>query len=178
MAIMKIITVPDNRLRQKSDKVDVLNDQTKKLISDMLETLNTAQEPEGAGLAAPQVGVTKRIILAKRFIPSQENPEEVVVKDYVLVNPKLIKISKETISGWEACLSIPDVYGQVERPKKIKVSAQDENGLSYVINTSGFFARVILHEMDHLDGILFTDKVTGQTITEKEFDNLHTQMET
>jgi peptide deformylase len=99
----------------------------------------------------------------------------VITKDYVLVNPKLISASEDMDIHYEGCLSIPDTYGQVKRHKKIKVSALDENGNEIKINTSGFFARVIQHEMDHLDGILFTSKMIGKVLTEQELDNLNSK---
>lgn len=172
MAIKPILTVPNTKLNTKCEQITEINDEIKQLGKDLLETLLSQKDPEGAGLAAPQIGVLKRICAVRRFIYDKENYETSSSKEYLLINPEIVKTSTEKEIYWEACLSIPNTYAQVERPKKIKVEALDIEGNKIRINTSGFFARVIQHEMDHLDGILITDKNIGKTITEEEFDKL------
>ncbi len=169
MAIQKIITTPNDLLKASCEKVK-FNEETKQVIEDMMDTLLDAKNPEGAGLAAPQIGILKRIIIARDFFVSPENQKEVLSKEYVLVNPKIISKSKETEIDFEGCLSIPDTYGKVERSKKIKVKALDENGETLRMTANGFLARVIQHEVDHLDGVLFTDKMIGDPISEEDLD--------
>lgn len=169
MAIQKIVTTPNEILKSPCEKVK-FDEQTKTLIQDMMDTLLDAKNPEGAGLAAPQIGVLKRVIIAREFFLSPENQEEVISKEHVFVNPKIISKSKETDVDFEGCLSIPDTYGRVERSKKIKVKALDENGMPIRVSASGFLARVIQHEVDHLDGILFTDIMVGEPVTEAQLD--------
>ncbi len=175
MAVVPIIKIPDEVLTQQCAKVKAVDDETKQLIQNLLDTLSAAKNPEGAGLAAPQIGSLKRVCVVRKFLPNPDGSETVITKDYVLVNPKLISASEDMDIHYEGCLSIPDTYGQVKRHKKIKVSALDENGNEIKINTSGFFARVIQHEMDHLDGILFTSKMIGKVLTEQELDNLNSK---
>lgn len=173
MSVTPILTVPNEILNKKAEKVLKFDAETKKIIQDMLDTLIAAKNPEGAGLAAPQIGILKRIIIARRFYADPQNPNNTITKEYIFVNPKIISNSVEQELGYEACLSIPDTYGKVQRYKKVKIKAQNENGEEIRINATGFFARVIQHEIDHLEGILFTSKVIGETITEKELDKLY-----
>jgi len=93
----------------------------------------------------------------------------------VLINPKIVSTSKETEIDYEGCLSVPDVYGKVERYKKIKVDATDISGDRIKIKAQDFFARTIQHEIDHLDGVLFTDRVIGGVISEQEMDVVFSQ---
>ena len=169
MPVKPIITIPNPILETPAERVGEIDDVTKNVIRDLLDTVLAAKNPEGAGLAAPQIGVSKRVCVVRRFI---ETSDKIVTKEYVLVNPKIISASKETDIHYEGCLSVPDVYGQVERAKKIKVKALDENNQPIRISTSGFFARVIQHEVDHLDGVLFTTKLIGDPITQFQFDQL------
>src|SRR3990167_6763556 len=172
MAVVPIIKIPDEILNQKSEKVGKLDEATKNLIKNLLDTLQAAQNPEGSGLAAPQIGILKRVCIARKFLPNPNNPNKPLIQDVVLINPKIISSSKDVELGWEGCLSIPDEYGKVQRTKKVKIKALNEEGEEVRINASGFFARVIQHEIDHLEGILFTSKLVGNTITEKELDKI------
>ncbi len=172
MSIVKIIKVPDVRLTEKCKKVAVHEAQTQQTITDLIETLENAKNPEGAGLAAPQIGVMRRICIVRRFIPDPTNPDNTLKENYVLVNPEIIQASAETDVRYEGCLSIPDTYGPVERSKRIKIRALNRGGEEIKMNASGFFARVIQHEVDHLNGVLFTTKLAGKTLTEKELDEL------
>ena len=124
----------------------------------------------GAGLAAPQLGVLKRVCIARRFADSDNDTDDVTLEDRVLINPILLKSSQEKVLGWEGCLSIPNSYVQVERAEKIKIEAYDVEGKKFNLNAAGFFARVIQHEMDHLEGklILDTDRAAGPVLTEED----------
>ena len=176
MAVVPILTTPNDILHKPAEKIREFDAETKKLITDLLDTLRDAKDPEGAGLAAPQIGVLKRALIARRFYRDPDNPEIELSKEYVFVNPKIISSSEELVSGMEACLSIPDTYGLVERPKKIKVKALDEHGEVVRKTLTGFMARIVQHEIDHLDGILFTDKlVDGKTYTEQELDAMYSE---
>ncbi len=171
MAIRKIVIVPDEILRQKTEKVTVFDQSLQDLAQDLIDTVRNAQEPEGAGLSANQIGVSKSVCVVRKFredVDGQPSTEEAEI--IVMVNPKIIKASKETEADWEGCLSIPDKYGRVRRPKKIKVKYQDTTGRQRTINMSNFFARVVQHEIDHLNGILFTDKVQGRLVNDDYFN--------
>ena len=145
MAIREIRKKGDEVLRKKSKPVKEINDRTNQLIDDMLETMYNA---EGVGLAAPQVGILRRICV----IDVGEGP-------IVLINPEKIEESAEQIQAAEGCLSIPGIYGEVKRPERVVVKALDREGKSFTVEGTGMLARALCHEMDHLDGILFEDKV-------------------
>ncbi|MBR1983495.1 MAG: peptide deformylase [Clostridia bacterium] len=146
MAIRNIIQNGDPTLRKKSFEVTDFGEKTHQLLDDMKDTLILA---DGAGLAAPQVGVLRRI-----FIVSAEG------KYYECINPKIVKTSGEQI-GEEGCLSVRGKFGTVKRPMKVTVKAQDRFGKPFTVNASGFLARAFCHENDHLDGILYIDKATN-----------------
>ena len=166
MAVLPILKVPDERLLRVSTKVTDFGDETQKNVKDLVDTLDKAKNPEGAGVAAPQVGISKRIIVVRNFL-SDDTYEQ-----FVLANPKIISRSKETVTYWEGCLSVPNSWGQVPRYKKIKLRAQNQFGEEIRLTASNYFASVIQHEIDHLDGILFTAKVVGPTLTEEELDRV------
>jgi len=138
----------------------------------LLDTVRVAKDPEGAGLSATQIGISKRMCVVRNFFEDPLNPDEVSSDDIVLINPKIIQYSEEKNVDWEGCLSVPDAYGLVERAEKIKITAKDIDGNIIKIKAEGFFARTIQHEVDHLDGILFTSKIEGKTLTQKEFDKI------
>ncbi len=156
MTVRRVVTVfdPDNAvLRQKARRIKRFGPELKALAEDMVETM---RQSYGVGLAAPQIGLPIRIFVAE--IPEEEgNPQS--GKTYVLVNPKIVKSSREQVLGEEGCLSIPGIYGDVWRAEEIVVRAQDVNGKEIRLKVQGFLARVFQHEMDHLDGILFIDRV-------------------
>lgn len=145
MAIRNIIQNGDPTLRRKSFEVTDFGEKTHQLLDDMKDTLIKAN---GAGLAAPQVGVLRRI-----FLVSAEG------KYYECINPQIISQSGEQI-GEEGCLSVRGKYGTVKRPMKVTVTAQDRYGKQFIVKASGFLARAFCHENDHLDGILYIDKAT------------------
>ena len=172
MAIKPILQAPNIKLNTLCKEVEEVNDEIRQLIQDLKDTLESSIQP-GAGIAAPQIGVLKRVCLVKKFFRDSKTGEE-NEKIHVLINPIITKTSKETNAWWEGCLSIKDVWGQVRRPEKIKLEYLDEDGKKTKKNTSGYFARLIQHEIDHLNGILFTSKVEGETHTEKELDKILT----
>jgi peptide deformylase len=144
MAIRIIKTDEDEVLRKVSKKVNKINDRVILLLDDMIETLHKAN---GIGLAAPQVGILKRIFIT--FVDEE-------IKEFI--NPVILKEKGEQ-EEVEGCLSVPNVFGIVNRPNFVKVEAQDRNGEFFTLEAEGLLARVISHENDHLDGILFNDKV-------------------
>ena len=143
MAIRTIRTYGDELLRKKSRMVDEINQRTLLLIKDMKETMYNSK---GLGLAAPQVGILKRIIV----IDVGNGP-------IALINPEIVELEGSNISN-EGCLSIPGVQKSVERPEKITVKALSEKGEEIVMPGEGLLARALCHEIDHLDGVLFIDK--------------------
>lgn len=164
MSILPIVTIPNKILRTKCEKVRNFDKETAKIIKDLEETL-WEMRVKGVGLAAPQLGLNKRIFAAHRNLKKEQEPIP-----YIFVNPEITKFSTTEEIGWEGCLSIPDTYCKVKRSKEITVEYLDKNGEKQKLKTSGFFTRVIQHELDHLDGILITDKCIGEPKTEKELD--------
>lgn len=171
MAIRQIVTIPNIILDKPCQKVTEINSEIKAMVKDLKNTLEASKVP-GAGLAANQVGINKQICIVREFLPTEEGKEE-TFREYVMINPIIKSPSKKEAIDWEGCLSIPDTFGLVSRLKKLKVEALDENGRKYSLNAEGFFARTIQHEVDHLNGVLFTSKVIGSTKTEKELDEIY-----
>ena len=157
MAIRKIRTDEDPILRKKSKLVSNFNDRLKILIDDMYETMDVAY---GVGLAAPQVGILKRVIVI-------DNRDEENGKRFYMINPDIIEREGEEIS-MEGCLSVPGKQGTVERAKNIKVRYNDLSGEEKIMYAEDFLARIIQHEIDHLDGILYTDKAIEMYEAESE----------
>jgi peptide deformylase len=153
MAIRQVIYANDPRLRQKAKRVKQFGPDLKALADDMLETMRAAN---GLGLAAPQVGLLLRLFVAE--LPEDEDDPQ-SGKPFVLVNPEVAKASQHAVEGEEGCLSVPTWYGLVSRPEWVVVKAKDVSGKPIRIKTEGLLARVLLHEMDHLDGVLFVDRV-------------------
>jgi len=147
MAKLEVKIYPDPILRKKCQEVKEVTPEIRKLGEDMIETM-TRNEPEGIGLAAPQVGVSKRVIV----VQTEKEP-------VILVNPKITKRSKETEIMEEGCLSFPGLWLKIKRAKSAEVEALDKNGKEIKIKAEGLSARVLQHEIDHLDGILFIDRV-------------------
>ncbi|MCU0513373.1 MAG: peptide deformylase [Anaerolineae bacterium] len=159
MSILPIIQ-PDNPvLRKKAVRVTTFDDKKfQQLIDDMVETLIAAP---GVGLAAPQVAVSQRLIVVRLPDASEEDRQEygpLAGVVHVFANPKIIKASKEMVKGVEGCLSLPGYLGEVERHKSVVVTGQDRQGKDIRIKADGWFARVFQHEIDHLEGVLFTDR--------------------
>ena len=148
MTIRNILTEPDPFLRQKSEKVDQVNDEIRSLMNDMLETMYNAP---GIGLAAIQVGVLKRVIVIDLSRDDEKkNP-------MFFVNPEIITNSDSNAAYEEGCLSVPGQYAEINRPDKCKVKFLDYDGNEKILEAKGLLATCIQHEMDHLEGILFID---------------------
>lgn len=147
-------------LRNKTAEIKHFNSQELKLfIKKMSKTM--FDEPDGIGIAAPQIGVPKKIFLVAEDVlfPERFSDLKLKTKNFlVFINPVLKKKSSKKIKDTEGCLSVRGIYGEVSRPEKIVIEYFDEFGQKKIRGTSGLFARVIQHEIDHLDGILFIDK--------------------
>ena len=154
MALREIRLDGDPLLRKKSKEITEVNERIKILLDDMVETMQNAN---GVGLAAPQVGILRRAIVI-----------DVGEEKLKAINPEIIETSG-SIVDLEGCLSIPGISGTVKRPEKVKVKFLDENGNEKIIEAFGLLARVLCHEIDHLDGILYTDKVI-ETFTNEELE--------
>ena len=148
MALREILVVPNPVLKQTSTRVEVVDDALRALMDDMLETMYAAP---GIGLAAIQVGVPKQVIVMD--LARQDEPPE----PRYFVNPEILWASEETAPYEEGCLSIPDIYDEVERPSKVKLRYLDYHGKEVVEEAEGLYAVCIQHEMDHLKGVLFID---------------------
>jgi peptide deformylase len=149
--IRPILQLPDPVLRRVSTPVAKIDDQIKKLIDDMFETMYDAP---GIGLAAVQIGVAKRVVT----IDATRGEEE--KKPMVFINPEIISASEETDVKEEGCLSIAEYYEEVERPTAVKVRYMDEKGKTKEIEAEGLLARALQHEIDHLNGVLFIDHIS------------------
>ncbi len=149
--IKPILTIPDNKLRQVSEEVISFDKSLEKLIEELTETMVAQIDPVGLGLSAPQIGVLKRVFVAR-----------VRNKIKAFVNPKILKFSKKEIAYLEGCFSVSDLYGHVTRPAEIDLEAQDKQGKTTRAHYKGIPARIIQHEIDHLNGTLFTDHVHDQ----------------
>ncbi|UOO38406.1 peptide deformylase [Oscillospiraceae bacterium CM] len=145
MALREIRKFDDEFLRKKSRPVDKVDDRIREILGDMAETMYSIQN--GGGLAACQVGILRRLVVA--------DMGEGLLK---LVNPKIVESEGEQLVI-EGCLSYPGIWGKVLRPEKVIVEALDENGQAITVQASGELAKCLNHEVDHLDGIIFTDKV-------------------
>lgn len=160
--IPSIVTTPNPRLRQKSEKVHQIDDETKRIIDEMIaSSLAWEEEHEfelSAAMAAPQLGYNKRIIVVREDMSNKDNANFVP-----LINPVVIKTEGKIIEDYEGCLSVPSIYGKVGRPYKARIKAITENGEEVRLKATGFLARTLLHEIDHLDGVLFIDHIKDQT---------------
>jgi peptide deformylase len=154
MATREIITIGHPTLRQKARKVTRFGPELRQLIEDMIETMRQAP---GVGLAAPQVNVPERVIVIE--LPADEE-EGKPAELYTYVNPEIVKTSRDIEEGNEGCLSIPGYVGDVPRHTMIVVRGQDAYGKSQRIRAHDYLARIFQHEVDHLDGVLFIDRVT------------------
>ncbi len=155
MALREIVTVPNDVLRRKARKITEFDKELQKTIDDMIETM---REAPGVGLAAPQVGLSERLVVVE--YEEDDEKEDSPKKLYVVVNPEVISTSEETEMGIEGCLSVPGLVGEVERSLEIVVRGQNRRGQPVKIKANGWLARIFQHEIDHLDGILYTDRAT------------------
>lgn len=153
-----IISLPDKRLRKQSELVEKITPEIKKIIKSMEEATvdwdKTRDHEIGVALAAVQIGKMYRIVIIKRDYDKKD--------DYsftALINPEIMKLDGDLVEDYEGCLSVPNVYGKVPRYSKVKVKAKDINGNEIKLNLSGFTARILQHEIDHTNGIVFIDKI-------------------
>ena len=151
MAIRPILIIPDQRLRTVADEIPEINDEIKTLAKDMLDTMYDAP---GIGLAAPQVGVLKRIVVMD-LAKDDETPAPIV-----MINPEITKFGEELVTTEEGCLSIPELYYEVERPSTVTVKYTDLDGKEVVRDAGDRLAICIQHELDHLDGVLYIDHLS------------------
>lgn len=151
MALLPIIVAPDPRLKKIAAPVADVDDSVRQLMDDMLETM---YEAPGIGLAAPQVGVLKRIIVVD-VAGKDEEPQP-----HRMINPEILWLADEEAKYEEGCLSLPEHYAEVKRPAAARIAYRDENGDARELDCEGLLATCIQHEMDHLDGILFVDHIS------------------
>jgi peptide deformylase len=151
MTIRPILTAPDPRLKAVSEPVARVDDEVKKLADDLLETMYAA---DGIGLAAVQVGVPKRMLVMD--IAQQQGKREPMV----FINPKIVWASDDMATFEEGCLSVPEIWDDVERPAKIRAEYLDRDGKPQTLEADGLLACCLQHEMDHLDGVLFLDHLS------------------
>lgn len=154
MSVLKLYEYPDEVLRQKCDKVNVVDDELRHFLDDMLETMYV---DKGCGLAAPQVGCTKRIIVVD---PNPSDEDLSARRPMYLVNPEIVWHSDEMVFFNEGCLSLPDQRADVERFEKVRVRFIDYNGNAQEILADDLLAIILQHEIDHLDGILYIDHLS------------------
>lgn len=162
MGKIQIVTTPDPRLRRVAEKVKTIDTEVQTAIAELRQACRDWEKAHpheiSAAIAAPQLGYNLRVILVREdFEASSESGSEA---DYIaLINPEIIKTEGKIVRDYEGCLSVPEIYALVPRPKKAKVRATLEDGKEVKIKADGFLARTLLHEIDHLNGILFIDHV-------------------
>jgi peptide deformylase len=149
----------DPLLRQKGEPIATITEEIKQLALDMIETMDAHN---GIGLAAPQVGQALRLFVLRRYIHQPDDSWSLSTDVKVYINPKILDHSKETDVQEEGCLSIPGLRLQVARPLRIKIEATDLEGKTFVEEIEGYNARVIFHENDHINGVLFIDRVSDE----------------
>lgn len=170
MTTLDIVTLPNALLRQKANPVTVFDNELQTLIDNMIETM---REAPGVGLAAPQVGLPYQLAVIETLPDYDDDGEEIEgTRDlYVVINPQVVWTSQREVSGIEGCLSIPGYLGEVFRPEAIRIKALDRNGRSFKLHLTDWDARIFLHEIDHLHGTLYIDRLTAKENfwTEEEY---------
>ncbi len=163
MSLRKIVTLPEPVLRRKAKTVTKFDKDLQTTLEDMVETM---REAPGVGLAAPQIGLSERLIVIEYYekeedeVKAEETGEEISKKVWAVLNPEIVKASEEKVMGVEGCLSIPNLVGEVERHLEIQVKGVNRHGKPMKIKAKGWLARIFQHEIDHLNGVLFTDRAT------------------
>ena len=156
MAVQKVLRMGDPRLLQVAEPVTEFNTpELDALIQDMLDTMAAL---DGAGLAAPQIGVSKRLVIFG-VEANPRYPEVEPVPTTILINPKMEALAKDMDEAWEGCLSVPGMRGLVPRFTRLRYGGLDQHGKLFVREVEGFHARVVQHECDHLDGILYPRRI-------------------
>jgi peptide deformylase len=158
MAVLPIVEIPDPRLRLVSEPVETVDDSTRDLVADMIDTMYAAH---GIGLAAIQVGVAKRVLVIDLQERMTEGDEPKPIREpKAYINPEILSVSDELSSYSEGCLSIPEQYADVERPARCRVKWLDERGENHEAELDGLLATCMQHEIDHLNGVLFIDHIS------------------
>jgi peptide deformylase len=162
MTLREIIFLPEPILRRKAKPVTKFDKELQTLIDDMIETMRDAP---GVGLAAPQINIPQQLAVVEyaEGEDDEETEEDAPPKPkklYVLINPEIVKVSEEKVMGIEGCLSIPGLVGEVERHESIQVRALNRHGSPVKLKVNGWMARIFQHEIDHLNGVLYTDHAT------------------
>ena len=158
MTLRKIVTLPEPVLRRRAHTITKVDKNLQTLIDDMVETMRDAP---GVGLAAPQIGLSERLIVVEYYERAEdEEKEDAPKKVWAVLNPEITKASEEKLMGVEGCLSIPGLVGEVERHASIHVKGLNRHGKPTKIRAEGWLARIFQHEIDHLNGVLFTDRAT------------------
>jgi peptide deformylase len=162
MTLREIVTLPDPILRRKAKPITKFDKNLQNLVDDMIDTMRDAP---GVGLAAPQVNISEQLIVVEysEHEDEEDETEESESKPpkpkklYVMINPEILKASEEKVMGVEGCLSIPNIQGEVERNEAIQVKGLNRYGKPQKLKVDGWMARIFQHEIDHLNGVLFTD---------------------
>ena len=170
MTLRQIVTLPEPILRRKAKPITKIDKDLQILIDDMIETM---REAPGVGLAAPQVNIGQQLIVVEYAEDDDEDEEDSNEEDtdsdtkpvkpkklFVMINPEIVKASEEKVIGVEGCLSIPNIQGEVERHEEIQVKGLNRYGKPQKLKVNGWIARIFQHEIDHLNGVLFTDIAT------------------
>lgn len=165
--VQKIIDTKNPKLREKSKKITSFDKKLKLLIKDLEDTLAIQDDPEGVGLAAPQIGRNFQV-----FLYDYEKDHKVIINPEILeideIEAKLPKKSRQILEG---CLSLPHFYGPIRRSKRVLLKYQDEHGQFHTEEFKGFLAHIIQHEVDHLNGVLFLDRILEQEAPLYKFSN-------
>lgn len=154
MSILKLYTYPDKILNQKCEPVTEVTDEIRKLLNDMLETMYA---DKGVGLAAPQIGILKRIIVVDDKVSEEGTPGP---NPRFIVNPEIIRKSEDMVWFNEGCLSVPGQCAEVKRHQAVTIKYLDYNGLEQILDAEDYLAVILQHEIDHLDGILYIDRIS------------------
>ncbi|MDO9301887.1 MAG: peptide deformylase [Anaerolineales bacterium] len=166
MALREIVTLPEPVLRRKAKPITKFDKELQTLIDDMIETM---REAPGVGLAAPQVNILQQLAVIEYAEDEDDEDDEAAEENlkpakpkqlFVIINPEIVKASEEKVNGIEGCLSIPGLIGEVERHEAIQVKALNRYGQPVKLKVDGWTARIFQHEIDHLNGVLFTDLAT------------------
>lgn len=157
--MIKIVQAPNEVLSKKADRVEKIDQNVKNVLSEMKKALLAAKDPEGVGLAAPQIGKSLSIFISK---PTPKSPIKVFINPKIVSEEEIKESKKSGHTKLEGCLSLLSIWGEVKRSPSIVLDFMDEDGTQHVKQFKGFMATIIQHEVDHLNGILFTERVLSQ----------------
>lgn len=178
MTVLDIVSLPASILRQKTRPVTVFDDELQTLIDNMIETM---REANGVGLAAPQINLPISLTVIEGLPKEDDEGNEIPDSRqlFAVVNPKIVWYSQDVDDGIEGCLSIPGYLGEVERPDAIRIRAQNRHGKKIKMRLTGWTARIFQHEIDHLNGVLYIDKLTAPENfwTDAEFNQMQEEEE-